>query len=259
MNMYDAYAPLYDGSGQIRFALLMAQYLREVLQKHPVSGGRMLDVACGTGTLALLMAEKGWRVVGLDSSEAMLAQARAKTDEINFIEGDMRAIPALAEIHGDALPLRASFDLATCVYDSLNYLQTSDELLACFEGVAWALDAGGLFVGDMNTRWFLEHDWGECEVQEQPGYVQINRSHFDPANSTSTLLLTGFAGDDQRGYERFDEQHVERAYPPEAITALLEQAGLHVEATYDSFTFLQPTERTQRIMWIARKATVVGG
>ena len=259
MSMYDHYAPLYDGSGQIRFALLMAQYLREVLEKHPVAGRRMLDVACGTGTLALLMAEGGWRVVGLDSSEAMLMQARAKSDGIDFIDGDMRAISALAETYKDALALHASFDLATCAYDSLNYLQTSEELLACFEGIAWALQAGGLFVGDMNTRWFLEHDWGECEVQEQPGYVQINRSHYDTANSTSTLLLTGFVGDDERGYERFDERHVERAYPLEEVTVLLEQAGLRVEATYDSFTFLQPTERTQRIMWVARKVITVDG
>ena len=56
MSIYDAYAPLYDGSGQIRFALLMAQYLHELLEKHPVAGRRMLDAACGTGCLWLRQA-----------------------------------------------------------------------------------------------------------------------------------------------------------------------------------------------------------
>ena len=91
----------------------------------------------------------------------------------------------------------ASFDLATCTYDSLNYLLTHDDLLACFQGIAHALAPGGLFVGDMNTRHFLEFDWGTCEVQEHSSYVQVGQSHFDPADCTSTLVLTGFIGDDE--------------------------------------------------------------
>jgi hypothetical protein len=127
------------------------------------------------------------------------------------------------------------------------------DLLACFAGVAWALAPGGLFVGDMNTQHFLEHDWGTCAVQEHPGYIQVEQSHFDPASVTSTLVLTGFVGDDDAGYQRFDEVHVERAYPPEQVHALIERAGLAVEATYDSFTFQPPSVGTQRIVWVARK------
>jgi len=253
MSIYKSYAPLYDGSGQIRFALLMGQYLREVLVRHPVGGRRALDVACGTGTLALLLADEGWDVLGVDLSAPMLDQARHKAATIitaghtAFAQGDMRH---LAE--NPALP-HASFDLATCTYDSLNYLLTPDDLLACFGGVAQALAPGGLFVGDMNTRHFLEFDWGTCEVQEHTGYVQVGQSRFDPADATSTLVLTGFVGDDERGYERFDEIHVERAYDQATVEALLHQSGLVVEGAYDSFTFQPHGERTQRIVWVARK------
>ena len=95
---YEHYAPFYDGSGQLRFAVLMAQYLREVLARHPAPGRRALDLACGTGTLALALADDGWQVVGLDESEPMLAQARAKaamldtTGHATFVYGDMRQI-----------------------------------------------------------------------------------------------------------------------------------------------------------------------
>lgn len=258
MAIYESYAPLYDGSGQIRFALLMGQYLREVLGRHPVRGRRALDVACGTGTLALLLADEGWDALGVDLSEQMLAQARHKAEAIvtagpvAFAQGDMRRLaenPAVAP---------GSFNLATCTYDSLNYLLTHDDLLACFCGVSRALAPGGLFVGDMNTRHFLEFDWGTCEVQEHPGYVQIGQSHFDPADFTSTLVLTGFIGDDERGYERFDEVHIERAYEQSTIEDLLREAGLVVEGAYDSFTFQPPNERTQRIVWVARKPERVG-
>lgn len=255
MTIYDAYAPLYDNSGQIRFSLLMFHYLRDLLNHHEVAGRRMIDIACGTGTLALLLADEGWSVVGLDASAAMLEEATTKcatyvaNGQGAFVRGDMCHIP---DAQDDALQCGA-FDLATCFYDSLNYLLTTDDLLACFAGINWALAPGGVFIGDMNTRHFLEFDWGEYDVQEYPGYIQIEQSHFDAANDTSTLVLTGFIGNDQQGYERFDEVHIERAYPTEVVSALLEQAGLRVEAVYDAFTLQPPAPRSQRVVWVARK------
>jgi SAM-dependent methyltransferase len=251
MSTYERYAPLYDASGQVRFALLAHSYLGELLARHPVGGRRAIDLACGTGTLALLLADDGWQVTGLDSAPAMLAQARAKAAgslaaaQLRFLEGDMRRVDA-------AVPA-ASFDLATCIYDSLNYMLDEADLAACFAAATYALAPGGLYVADMNTRHFLEFDWGECAIREQEGYVQIERSAFDPANHSNAMLLTGFVGDDAGGYERFDELHIERAYPPEQVSAWIEAAGLRVEALYDSFTFATPGPRTQRIFWVARK------
>jgi ubiquinone/menaquinone biosynthesis C-methylase UbiE len=269
--IYHDYAPFYDGSGQLRFGLLMGQYLRELLEHHPVIGRRALDLACGTGTLALLLADDGWEVIGLDRSVAMLDQARAKAENmttrghVSFVQGDMRALPTNDErpmtkdqrLYTDTLSsfvLRpSSINLVTCVYDSLNYLLHEHELAACFEGLARVLAPGGLLVADMNTRYFLEHDWGTCEVIEQAGLVQVTQSYFDPAAGCSTMVLSCFAGDDQRGYTRFDETHIERAYAPDVVERLLLAAGLEIEALYDCFTFQPITERTQRFAWVARK------
>ncbi len=54
--IYGDYAAVYDRTGQMRFSILMELYLREVLERHAAPGRRMLDLACGTGTLALMMA-----------------------------------------------------------------------------------------------------------------------------------------------------------------------------------------------------------
>jgi ubiquinone/menaquinone biosynthesis C-methylase UbiE len=248
---YARYAPAYDASGQVRFALLVHIYLRELLARHPAQGIRALDLACGTGTLATLLAEEGWDVTGVDSSPEMLAQAAAKLEtspsagRVRLVRGDMRRLRGLVPA--------AAFDLATCTYDSLNYLLEEAALGEAFRAAAEALAPGGLYVIDMNTRYFLEFDWGECAVREQDGYVQIERSAFDPTDATNTMLLTGFVGDDESGYARFDERHVERAYPPELVTDLLRAAGLHVEALYDSFTLSPPGAQTQRIFWVARQ------
>lgn len=249
--MYDSYALVYDSSGQLQFSLLTAYYLENVLQRHPVAGRRALDLACGTGTLALLLAERGWQVSGLDRSTAMLAQARAKlTDRrpehcATFLEGDMRCL--------ERLFAPAMADLITCTYDSLNYLLTEADLAACFAGVAHTLAPGGLFYGDMNTRHFLAHDWEPYEIREQPGYIQVSRSQFDPQQSISVLHLSGFVGSDDQGYARFDEIHHERAYPPERISALWRQVGLDVEAIYDCFTLQPPYATSQRLAWVVRK------
>ncbi|GAB4197144.1 MAG: class I SAM-dependent methyltransferase [Roseiflexaceae bacterium] len=261
MTIYHQYAPFYDANGQLRFTLLMGHYLGELLGHHPVHGRRVLDLACGTGTLALLLAGQGWDVVGLDAAEPMLVQARAKAAALDtpgraaFVSGDMRALPEGAGTPG----LRpGSFDLVTCIYDSLNYLLAEADLVACFAGVARMLRPGGLFVADMNTRHFLEHDWGTCTVEEQPGFVQVAQSHFDPQTGCSVMVLTGFAGDDKHGYTRFDETHIERAYPEEQVSALLEASGLHVEATYDCFTFQPVYTQSQRIAWVARRTGFQG-
>jgi SAM-dependent methyltransferase len=255
MSTYRDYAPFYDGSGQIRFALLTAHYLAEVLARHPPPAAprRALDLACGTGTLALSIAEDGWSVVGVDLSEEMLALARAKARgggvgrRASFVPGDIRGPLALRP---------ASFGLVTCTYDSLNYLLIEGDLGRCFAAAARALAPGGLLYADMNTRHFLEHDWPACEVEEQSGFVQVSQSRFDPATDTSSMRLTVLSGDDERGYQRVDETHVERAYPPETVAALLERAGLRVEAAYECFTFQPHHPRSQRIAWVARRDAI---
>ncbi len=248
---YQRYAPAYDASGQVRFALLVHIYLHDLLARHPAPGRRALDLACGTGTLALLLADEGWEVTGVDSSPAMLAQAAAKfagapaERRPSLVQADMRQIAGLVPA--------GAYDLATCTYDSLNYMLDAADLAAAFAAAAAALAPGGVYVADMNTRHFLAYDWGECAVREQDGYVQIERSVFEPEGATNTMLLTGFIGDDRGGYVRFDEVHVERAYPPELVDELLAQAGLRVEGKYHSFTLSPPGPRTQRIFWVARK------
>lgn len=134
-----------------------------------------------------------------------------------------------------------------------DYMLSEDDLAACFGAVADILSPSGLYVADMNTRYFLEHEWGVCAIRELGGYVQIEQSHFDPVTAQNTTRLTGFIGSDEHGYERFDEIHTERAYPAETVTDLMERAGLRVEALYDGFTFDPPGPRTQRIVWVARK------
>ncbi len=246
---YDGYAAIYDGSGQIRFALLTAMYLEDVLSAHPIDGRRMLDVACGTGTLALMMEERGWQVTGLDAAPAMLAQAVEKAvaggSTARWMVGDMADLTEL-------LPA-AAFDLVTCTYDSINYLTGEAALQRFLSGLAQVLRPGGVGYFDINTEYFLANEWGDCSVSRRHGLFQIEQSAYDAVSRSSTLLLTAFVGDDLQGYERVDEVHIERAYPRAEIAAALQTAGLLVEAVYDGFTRQPAHAASQRECWVVRR------
>lgn len=245
---YHEYAAVYDRSGQMRFSVLMDMYLRDLLRVHAVAGRRMLDLACGTGTLALLMAERGWQVIGLDRSPAMLREAAQKLTtitepiDVDFVQGDMRDFRLAAPVH-----------LVTCCYDTLNYLTDQADLARCFSAVAQALTPGGLFCFDLATDYFLRTHWQGVDVEEFDDVTQVMQSHYDAATGYSTLVLTGFTAIGQGRYRRFREVHVERAYPEATVRAMLEAQGFAVEAVYDCFTSQPTNERSLREMYVARR------
>lgn len=245
---YEDYAATYDRTGQIQFSVLMNIYLRDLLRAHPVPGMTLLDLACGTGTLALLQAEQGWQVIGIDRSAAMLAQAQRKLAAVAeplavvFQQGDMRDFR-----------LEAPVDLVTCCFDTLNYLLDEAAVLDCFRAVARALVPGGCFYFDVATDFFLRYYWQGVQFDEWGDLSQSMQSHYDVATGLSTLVLTGFMAVGRGRYRRFREVHIERAYADAALRALLEAAGLLVEAVYDCFTSQPPNERSLRLMYVARR------
>jgi ubiquinone/menaquinone biosynthesis C-methylase UbiE len=252
MSIYKDYAQVYDQSGQLAFSLKMIPYLNRLLAQHPVEGKVMLELACGTGTVALAYAEAGWRVYGVDGSPDMLAQARAKAAEcganVLWSAQDMRQFVLPERIH-----------LSTCLYDSLNYMLTSEDLLAVFRRVAAALQPGGLFLFDMNTAWALATQWDdETYVTDADNLTVIFQSAYAADRQRVSVVATCFQrleGGEigaQPTYRKIVEHHTEQAYPPEQVATLLTDAGLQVEASYDCFTFKAPSPATCRILWVAR-------
>jgi len=253
MAIYENYAHVYDRSGQIAYALKMLPYLDEVLARQAFVGDSAVDVACGTGTLALGLAQKGWRVYGVDASPDMLAQARQKAAVLDQPD-------AVAWIQADArdFTLPEAVDLATCTYDSLNYLLTDDDLRRAFRCIANALRPGGLFVFDMNTERAFVRDWNDTAYfnEDQDLAIAI-KSTYDSETRQATAAITGFI---RRGelYERFQEIHIDRAYHHTKVIAALEAGGLQATASYTCFTFEPADDESLRVLWTARKTWARG-
>ena len=246
MAIYEDYAQVYDQSGQLAFSLKMIPYLSRLLECHPVAGKTVLELACGTGTVALALAQTGCRVYGVDGSAQMLTRARAKAKEqdlpLFWSQQDMRHFVLPEHVH-----------LTTCLYDSMNYMLTNDDLLTTFHCVFSALLPGGLFLFDMNTAWAFATLWdNETYFTDSDDLAVILQSEYDLARQRTSVVATCFVRTDDL-YRKIVERHVEQAYPREHVATLLTDVGFHVEAQYDCFTFNEPTATTLRIMWVARR------
>lgn len=102
-SMFDRIAPVYDAMNRVMTAGFDRRWRRLTVAAVVRSGDRVLDACCGTGDLAIAAAAAGADVVGLDFSEAMLGRARRKSKTVEWVRGDLLAVP-----YADA-----SFDAAT--------------------------------------------------------------------------------------------------------------------------------------------------
>jgi demethylmenaquinone methyltransferase / 2-methoxy-6-polyprenyl-1,4-benzoquinol methylase len=102
-TMFDRIAPVYDAMNRVMTAGLDQRWRRVTAEAVVRPGDSVLDACCGTGDLAIACAHAGGRVTGLDFSEAMLARARRKAPELDWVRGDLLAL-AFAD---------GSFDAAT--------------------------------------------------------------------------------------------------------------------------------------------------
>lgn len=128
-HMFDRIAPVYDAMNRTMTAGLDRRWRRLTAQAVVSPGDSVLDACCGTGDLAIACARAGGRVTGLDFSEPMLERARRKEPVLEWVRGDLLALP-FAD---------ASFDAATVGFGVRNV----DDLQRALAELRRVLRAGG--------------------------------------------------------------------------------------------------------------------
>ncbi len=221
-------------------------YLLRIFQKYRCKPAVIIDLACGTGIPTLLLAKKGYRVIGIDRSPEMLAVLLNKKENL-LIEVHC------ADIRNFTLPVRV--DAAVSFYDSINYLLTEDDLIGCFRSVHNVLHENGIFVFDMNTVYGLEKQWGNRTItRETDELISIWQCSFDPTTMISTLHLIFWEKlpDGTLG-NKYEELHKERAYTENELRTALKQVGFARVRFYHHGSFLPVGAITTRMMIIAEK------
>ena len=246
-------ASLYDGMNMDRFAINMFDYTSKILRKFKHKPRSVLELCCGTGTSAAMFAEKGMEVTGVDGSPEMLKQAikKAKSKKLK-IDFRHQVLPRLSVKEDKSRQLK-KFDLATCYFDSMNYLLTEEDLKECFIRVAEHLNPGGYFIFDMNTYYGFEKVWARninAGIRDNLAWVWKARLH---ENKPMVTLTATFFEKQGRNWVRIEEKHTERAYPNSVIKRFLKSAGFEIMGFYRTFRFEKPDRRTGRISVVARK------
>ncbi len=246
--LYKDFAYFYT-KGPYLFSEQMAKYLPNILKKFKAKSKTLLDLACGDGRFAVLMARKGIEVTGVDGSAHMLkyAELRAKKEKvkITFIHQNMQN-----------LSIKKKFDLVTCWFDSLNYLLTKRELTKTFLNVRKILNKKGLFIFDMNTIYGLSVNWrtnSPSVLQNTKNLFEIHICEKSFKNNIATLKIIGFI---KKGkfWHRIEEIHRQRGYTLSDIRKCLKRAHLKKLASWESIRKkTSPTRTSGRVWFIVQK------
>ncbi len=208
----------------------------------------VVDLGCGTGTLTNLMYKKGYDMIGIDSSPAMLEIAQAKRDdkgyEILYINQDMRD-----------LDLYSTVGTVYSVCDSVNYLLKDEEVERTFKLIEKFLYPGGLFLFDFNTVYKYEKVLGDTTIAEnREDCAFIWENFYDDETHINEYDLSIFIEQDEPGiFKRFTENHFQRGYTLGQMHVFLQKAGLKAVLVRDSDTKEEPSYDSQRIFIVARK------
>jgi SAM-dependent methyltransferase len=231
MTLYDRIAPFYDPWSR-SVTEDVGFYVEEALR----SGGPVVELAVGTGRIAVPIAEAGIAVIGVDTSPEMLALARERGASAGVAElldlrvGDLRSPP---------VPERVP--LAICPFRSLLHMETEAQKLEALRAVRDLLEPGGRFVFDVfspNAEDIAEtHDrW----LEREPGIFE--RAVWD--ESTRTLELSVRSGDVT---ETFGLHWLSA---PEWLR-LLDHAGFEVEIVYGWFD-RRPYDGEEDMVFVCR-------
>jgi SAM-dependent methyltransferase len=220
-----------------------ASFLHDLWSADPEGVRSVLDLCCGTGLLAGELIARGYRVVGVDASDAMLSLARERLGP--DVELSRMTLPDLT---GDGV-----FDAAVCTFDGLNYL-TPDELRLTMATVALRLRPAGWLVFDLHTDAMMNFTVSNPVVAgESDGTGFVISSTVDPharTCDTTIELMRPRAGDS------FSEQHRQYFHTDAEVHASLQAAGFAVTAVGEEYTHEPVDASTLRATWTARRVPI---
>lgn len=248
MDAYHNLAISYDRlTNDVDYSAVVDFY-GEILRKEGLHPRTAVDLACGTGSVSVLLAKQGMSVTGVDMSEEMLTVACEKAWELENP-------PLFVCQKLQALRLPRGVDLAVCALDSLDYITDPADCQKAIRRVYRALNPGGVFIFDVNTPEKLRAMDGQVFLDEDDDVFCVWRGEFDEQTNICSYGMDLFQ---RRGqvWQRSFEEHQEYAYSIQQLTDYLKQAGFTSIGVYGDRRMEAPNETDLRIYFKARKGKV---
>ena len=242
---YGEFAKIYDDliNEDINYDNMVSRII-EICNEHNIECKDYLDVACGTGNVTVRLAKHFKDIYAVDLSEDMLREAFNKLKE-NRIKGKI-ICQDMTEMQ-----LNRKFDLITSVLDSTNYITDEDDLEKYFSSVKEHLKDDGIFIFDVNSYYKLSEILGNniyTYSEEDVFYTWENVFEDDMVS----MFLTFFVKQGEL-YERFEEEHFERAYREEELESALSNCGLEIINKFDGYSNNKVQANSERIVYVVKK------
>jgi len=251
MTVFGAYSHYYDLFYRDKDYAGEADYVRSLIVRHQPDAQSILDLGCGTGRHALLLAEKGYTVTGVDRSEQMLAGARkavtaANNPSCDFHLGDIRTID-----------LNRQFDVVISLFHVISYQCGNEDLVAAFATAKRHLKPGGIFIFDC---WY-----GPAVLSEKPE-TRIKRLEDEAAEITRMVEPVLRVNDncvdlhyrilvknkDDSRVEEISEVHSMRYLFRPEVELLLSRVGLTLSAAMEWLSSKAPDKTSWGVCFVAR-------
>lgn len=211
---YTQLAALYDAVGMADYSRQMLSQMLDHAQRNEWLGREILELGCGTGEGIVPLADSGLGLTAIDNSPEMLEVAAAKSSGVNWVQQDIRQI-------GDDIGQQ---DLILAV-DVLNELDDIRDIQTVFNTAHEKLKPGKPFIFDLHTIAGLTKRGtaGDEILHDSTDVTMFASNTYDYERQTSTSSYMTFAHDGEDMWNRLDATRVLRAFPLQAIVALLQR------------------------------------
>ena len=245
-NFYDALAMYYDTMQSDMDPASWADFISMLIKRHASrKTDSITDLGCGTGSVTVELAKKGYEMTGIDSAEEMLAQASSK-------EGSEEVFWSVQDITD--FDIGGKNDCFISTLDTVDHITDGKALEKLFANVGMCLEDGGLFIFDAITEHHLDSTLADNVFYEDyDDFTLLWVNSFDEETLINTAELTLFALTDEGLYERFDGELVEKYYPAEFFIDAAGKAGMQLIATYGELKDSRPEDDEERIFYVFGK------
>lgn len=222
-------------------------YITGLLAENGIGKGILLDLACGTGTVAMHLAKKGYEVIGVDASEEMLSVAQEKKMEsgadVIYLCQKMEELDLFGTING-----------AVCTLDSINHVTDEKNVKEIFRRVSLFMEDKGIFIFDVNTPYKHREILGNNTFVYDMDDVYCVWQNSTDDNLLTSINLDIFEKDEEEDvYYKYSEHFCEKGYELTDIEKWVKEYKFETVGIYKEMTKSPVNPDTQRAVFVFRK------
>lgn len=248
-SIYSALAPFYDEwQADVDYSS-WADFYASVFEKYyDKKVCDVLDLGCGTASMTLSLAERGFSMIGVDNSPEMLSLARQRIEEEGRAEEILLLCQDIREFE-----LYGTVEATVSCLDCMNHLLNTKDLKKCFSLVHNYLVPNGLFIFDVNTKYKFENIYADNSfVFEDDGVMCVWQNSYNEKTHLCDFFISLFTENGDGSYERSDEYQKERMYPVSTLKKLLSECGFETLGVFGSFDFKELKDEDERAYIVAK-------